>query len=711
MVMAMVVAATGGFGIWKIIGLGDRIQDMTKTSAVREKMAVLMKVSVQESRVHLIDAATVLKDTGEFQLAKGEYESNRDRFRKYIDLLLTGNAKLGIAAAPHGSTFEQRLKALADAWSAFESVADSLLAHKFLLLNKKDARDEKLEMLRKKDLNAAVEKVDGAIDDVLVAVNTLATETRDEVTSMQRQAIIALLTVSVFAVLIAILLGMLAANRMVIKPVMSMKQAAEQIASGDLTYTLQVLGQDELASLGVAINVMAGTLKEMILKMRDVTNNLSQVTSNVVSLSRNVTDAVDVQRGAIGETAGAMADLYDTTLAMSDSADALSRSASETSSAILQTKQAIESVAESSDSLDSSTQATASSIEEMIATIRQITESLESLSASSEQVSTSVSEVDSAIREIDHNASESVGLSEKVRGDASGKGTSSANAAMEGIDSIRRNVGSLAEVINALGKRSENIGSILTLIDDIADQTNLLALNAAILAAQAGEHGRGFAVVAGEIKDLAERTSAAIKDTTDIIKSVQHDTEASVQMVTNGIQDVENGLQLVKDVHGALSEIAQSSQASAEMSMAIQRSTSEESKVVKQIAIAIREMTNQAENISLALQEQSKGSKFVIEQTEKMKGISSKVRSALGEQRDGGRLISKAVENVAHQSEQIATTAGKQKEKSTVVVESMEKIQNATGQLFVSSKEMSGAIDALTEDTRKLLASLDRFKV
>jgi len=83
-------------------------------------------------------------------------------------------------------------------------------------------------------------------------------------------------------------------------------------------------------------------------------------------------------------------------------------------------------------------------------------------------------------------------------------------------------------VIQSLGARSRDIGSILTIIDDIADRTNLLALNAAILSAQAGVHGRGFGVVAAEIKRLAEKTSLSVKEIGGLIGTVREETAASV---------------------------------------------------------------------------------------------------------------------------------------------------------------------------------------
>ena len=77
---------------------------------------------------------------------------------------------------------------------------------------------------------------------------------------------------------------------------------------------------------------------------------------------------------------------------------------------------------------------------------------------------------------------------------------------MSAMDTIAHRVDSIATRALSLGEKSQEIGRILEVIDDLADQTNLLALNAAIEAARAGEHGRGFAVVASEVRKLAERS-------------------------------------------------------------------------------------------------------------------------------------------------------------------------------------------------------------
>ena len=122
------------FGISRITLVGGTVQEMVRTRAAQEKMAVLMKVTVQESRVHLLEAAMAFKDVEDFEFARDDYEMMRDRFRGYVNLLLKGNAKVGIEAAPAGSKLEQKINAVQAVWSDFEAAAGRLIALKTELL-------------------------------------------------------------------------------------------------------------------------------------------------------------------------------------------------------------------------------------------------------------------------------------------------------------------------------------------------------------------------------------------------------------------------------------------------------------------------------------------------------------------------------------------------------------------------------------------------
>jgi methyl-accepting chemotaxis protein len=718
LLMAAIVAATGAFGLRTIGDVGTHVQDMLRARSAQEKMAVLMKVSMQEARVHLFEGALLSVDADALDFAKTDYELSRDRLRGYIDLLLKGNAKVGIEAAPKGSKLEERVLAVRQAWTAFEGTADRILERKAALLaaggtapGKAAPADADLTRLIQEEIPSASEQVDKAVDEVLVVVNGLAAETRVEVAALRRDARNALAVVVAAAVVLALVLGLGSTRRMVIAPIMALREAAQRIASGDLTITLPISRRDEIAMLAETINTMTANLKQMFLKIQEVTGSLGKAAADIVASSGAVMSAADVQRAAIEATAAASRDLSESTVSVAEGARHLSRSAAETSEVIAGTRRAIERVAESSDVMDSSTQEAASSIHEMLTTIKEISRALELLSSSAESIASSSTQASATTREIERHAEESVGLAGQVLAEASGKGATAARSATAGIEQIRASVGALAGVIQSLGSRSRDVGAILTIIDEIADRTNLLALNAAILSAQAGVHGRGFAVVAAEIKHLADKTSSSVKEIAGLIVSVQEESSSSVQLAAAGIRTVEEGLQLVGEVDRALQGIAARAVDSSEMAKAIQRSTTEEAVAIRQIADAIKGMSMQVENISAALQEQSKGSTFIMSHTERVQEISRQVRDATQEQRGGSAHMVEAVENVAGSAEEIARATELQRRTSAEIVHSVTQIQETTGKLVRSSNELKGTTEALSSAAAKLDEELRKFTV
>jgi methyl-accepting chemotaxis protein len=167
-----------------------------------------------------------------------------------------------------------------------------------------------------------------------------------------------------------------------------------------------------------------------------------------------------------------------------------------------------------------------------------------------------------------------------------------------------------AAIIASLGDRSNQIGEIVATIEDIADQTNLLALNAAIEAARAGEMGRGFAVVADEVRALAERTTKATKEISQMIKTIQGETRQAITAMDEGVRGTEQGaaeaatietalqniLEQVNDVTMQISQIA----TAAEEQTA---TTSEITSNMHKVSNVIDETSQEAKNISAIAEE------------------------------------------------------------------------------------------------------------
>ncbi|MEB3886800.1 methyl-accepting chemotaxis protein [Lyngbya sp. CCY1209] len=127
--------------------------------------------------------------------------------------------------------------------------------------------------------------------------------------------------------------------------------------------------------------------------------------------------------------------------------------------------------------------------------------------------------------------------------------------AVEGIDELRRTIADTAKMMKRLGESSQQIGKIVTSISQIAAQTNLLALNATIEAARAGEQGLGFAVVAEEVRKLAERSSGATEEISEIVGTIQTEIGRVMQAMETGTQEVVEGTELAAQAKTHLVDI------------------------------------------------------------------------------------------------------------------------------------------------------------
>ena len=195
-----------------------------------------------------------------------------------------------------------------------------------------------------------------------------------------------------------------------------------------------------------------------------------------------------------------------------------------------------------------------SAAQETQATAMHLAEASEHQAQEIAGASAAVNEMAVSIDQVSANAAESAAVAERSVAIAK-KGADVVQATINGMDNIREQIQETSKRIKRLGEYSQEIGDIVSLINDIADQTNILALNAAIQASMAGDAGRGFAVVADEVQRLAERSSAATKQIEALVKTIQNDTNEAVISMEQTVAEVVRGARLAQDAGVALEEI------------------------------------------------------------------------------------------------------------------------------------------------------------
>lgn len=231
----------------------------------------------------------------------------------------------------------------------------------------------------------------------------------------------------------------------------------------------------------------------------------------------------------------------------------------------------------------------ASSSEELSAQVEQVSQGAEVQQQRVGETATAMEEMNATVLEVARNAS----LATEQSNNSKKKADEGAVLVNQVVDSINQIDGVARELqgnMAKLGQHAESIGSVMTVITDIADQTNLLALNAAIEAARAGEAGRGFAVVADEVRKLAEKTMAATTEVGENIRTIQSAADTNVKSVNSAVESVKRATELAGDSGQALGQIVTLSSDTSDLISSIATAAEQQSATSEEINGAIEEV-------------------------------------------------------------------------------------------------------------------------
>ncbi len=236
-----------------------------------------------------------------------------------------------------------------------------------------------------------------------------------------------------------------------------------------------------------------------------------------------------------------------------------------------------------------------SSAQESQTTARNLADAAEQQARQISSATSAINQIVSSMDMVSKDSAESANVADRSVKIAS-RGAEVVRETISGMDSIRDQIQETSKRIKRLGESSQEIGSIVELINDIAEQTNILALNAAIQAASAGEAGRGFAVVADEVQRLAERSTSATKRIETLVQAIQSDTNEAVNSMEQTTAEVVAGARLAEDAGSALGDIERVSHDLSELIQTISSAAREQSAAATDVSVsmnAIQEITSQ----------------------------------------------------------------------------------------------------------------------
>jgi methyl-accepting chemotaxis protein len=279
------------------------------------------------------------------------------------------------------------------------------------------------------------------------------------------------------------------------------------------------------------------------------------------------------------------------------------------------------------------------------------------------------------------------------------------------MQAIRNSSRITAEVVENLSLRANDIGTILSVIDEVAEQTNLLALNAAIIAAQAGEHGKGFAVVADEIRELAERTSSSTREIAAVITGVQEETRRAVDAINQAEDSITEGEKLSQHSGTALAKIVSGVQKASIQVREIARATVEQARGSQSIKEAMESVEEMVGHIAGSAREHTRGSELITFAVEHMKELTNHVRTSTREQSRTSNLIAHATEDVTTLIDQIRTATDSQTTCSAMISKAVGNIQSSTASNTEAATVMENSIAGLSKQIDLLDKEMSGFKI
>ncbi len=421
--------------------------------------------------------------------------------------------------------------------------------------------------------------------------------------SLDHTTFILVVVVCAIILLLVVLITNYYVQRNIKGRIVNLMDVCRDYASGDRSIRAVVNGEDEFAQLASALNaVLDNQGSPAGVSMGQSGSDAAALQAQIEKLLQEVSAVGDgdlrVQAEVTPDTLGVLADSFNYMI------EELAKVVGRVQSTAVQVTNATRRILDRSAELAQAT-------ETQVKQIAQTTEAVEALAI--------------FIQNVARNTQLSVDIAQEALRSAN-TGQQAVRQTIEGMMIIRENVQETSKKIKRLGERSNEIGEIVRIIEDLADQTNLLALNAAIQSAMAGEHGRGFAVVADEIRLLAERSTESTKRIATLVKSIQGDTYEAVVAMEDSTQEVVKGSQLADDAGRSLNSIYSAVERQAQMIENIARAANEQTSVSESVAMAMSRISEITRQTDAGTQEAAVSVSYLAELSEQLRASVSTFR-------------------------------------------------------------------------------------
>jgi methyl-accepting chemotaxis protein len=395
------------------------------------------------------------------------------------------------------------------------------------------------------------------------------------------------------------------------QPLNELIDVTREIAeTGDLDQSIDVHRDDEIGSL-------ANHYRNMMLHLKEMANASSAIAEGQLNVSVKPRSSRDTMANAFLRMIDGLRDLAtkirDSATGVATGSTQMAGASNESAKVSVEAARAIDEVT--------------STMHEMSINVQNVVKSTQLQSSSVAETSASIDQMVASIQRVADTARTLLEICQRSREEVH-RGIETMDKATNGLTRTSSAIRSSAEIIDVLGRRADEIGKIIEVIDDLAEQTNLLALNAAIEAARAGEHGLGFAVVAEEVRKLAEKSTQSTKEISDLIQGIQKEAREAVENMEKSTTMVQQGLELGSELNVALTKISDVVSEVYKYAQQIGGATNEQSAGSTQIGKATSRLTEITQEINSTIEEQASGVQSVVRAMEKMREVVQQATSS-----------------------------------------------------------------------------------
>jgi methyl-accepting chemotaxis protein len=506
----------------------------------------------------------------------------------------------------------------------------------------------------------------------------------------------------------------LVVSRNVVRPIHEVQAAARRIGSGDLTTSVASQRSDEIGDVARAFEEMRQALRATLGGVAGAADRVDATAAAIAAGTQRFFAVTKEQQHGNEEVAAMLEEIQQRVQSIAksagESAQSLDLAVDGSTESFRELARSGDDMKENASGLWMQTQEITQSLERVASNAAAVATDTETLLPAVEVTAQSVALMASAARSVNAHADETARLSGTVV-EAAESGRRVVREAVQGMEAMRETTDESERVIRSLRERGEEIGTILTVIDDVTDETGLLALNAAIIASQAGEHGKAFAVVAEEMRALATRVQASTKEIDQVVRAVQGESVDAAESIARGSVLAREAAALIQEAESGLDEITRAARESGGRMTESARSTAEQMQGASAVAVQMEAVSEGVDRIRSATREQAVANDVVQRSSDALHTAARAVQGTVDVQTRGTSQIGESIEAVQRAVREITLGLEEQGAASHQVAEVMGRSEAYTRSYEASAAEMGDAARELEREAEALREAVRRFRI